>query len=256
MIGLVTFVVYPLIDQLLKEATGNNKAQVRRAGASTFIYNLAMLAKGEKNPEEVLESVVTPAVPLKMGVELALNRDTRTGQRIYDPRAKAGTVAQEVGRRVAQSVAPVDQGLSVAEGRTDWKKLMYSMVGVSFPLHGAEKVASIINAERLAALPPEDEKTLMHQVAKSRALHDAWDGDRTKLDELLKSGTLTKKERKALLKDSLLPPLVHETRSMPYADVLKVYQAATEEQKAVLDPILRKKLANLRKSGKSVPDEE
>ena len=250
MVALVTFVVYPLIDKLFKMATGNDKAQVRRAGASTLIYNLAMMAKGEKTPEELAESVATPAVQTKALAELALNRDMRTGQRLYDPHASAGKLASQVGRQVMRSVAPVSQGMDLAEGRTDWKRLAYSMIGVSFPLHGAEKIAAQITAERLSSLPPRDEDQIAHAIERSRALHDFWSGNRTKLDALLHSKEFTAKEKAKIRKDALLPPIVYAVKGMEYDDAVKVYHAANAEQKRELRPLLNKKLATLVKEGK------
>jgi hypothetical protein len=255
MMALVTFVVYPLMDKVLKWATGNDMAQLRRAGASTFIYNLAMLAKGEKTPTEFASSVATPApLPLAVG-ELAFNRDLRTGQRIYDEHAKGKELVGQVGRRIAASVAPVEQGLQVAEGRTDWRRMMYSMVGVGFPLHGAQKLAAQITAQNLASLPPRSEAEIAHAVRRSRALHDAWAGDRTAFNKLMKSSDYTPKEKLKLRKDLLTPPLVYATKGLTYKDALRVYRAASPEEKKLLHPMMTKKLENLIKSGKDVPED-
>jgi negative regulator of replication initiation len=193
---------------------------------------------------------------LKAGVEMAFNRDIRTGQRIYDPHAPGKVMTEQIGRRLLASVAPVDQGLQVAEGKLDVKKLMYSMVGVSFPLHGAEKLASMINAERMAALPPQDEAAVIHSVKRSRALHDAWNGDRRALDALLDSDEYTRKEKLAIRKASLMPPIVYETKNMAYPDFVRVYNAATEEQKQQLRIPMARKLAALRKAGKQAPADD
>ncbi len=254
MVGLVTFVLYPMLDELWKMFTGDKRAQMRRAGASTFIYNMLMLAKGEKTPTEVAESIATPAVPIKLAGELAFNRDLRTGQRIFDPHAKPKDLTEQVGRRLAASVAPVDQGLQVAEGRMDWKKLMYSMVGVSFPLHGAQKIAAQINAENLASQPPRSEAEIAHAVRRSRALHDAWAGDRSGFNKLMHSPDYTEKEKAKMRKDVLQPPLVYAVRGMPYKDALKVYKVATPEEKNLLRPLMSKKLDNLIKAGKDIPE--
>jgi hypothetical protein len=45
------------------------------------------------------------------------------------------------------------------------------------------------------------------------------------------------------------------TKNMPYADVLKVYEAATPEQKEILHPVLRRKLERMIKEGQK-PDED
>jgi hypothetical protein len=250
MVALVTFVVYPLLDKLWRMFTGNDKAQMRRAGASTLIYNLAMLAKGEKTPEEVAESIATPAVQTKALAEMVLNRDLRTGQRLYDPHAPAKKLAGQVGRQLVRSVAPVSQGMDIAEGRTDVKRLMYSMIGVSFPLHGAEKIAAQITAERLSSLPPRDEDEIAHAIQRSRALHDHWSGDNTKLHALLQGKEFTAKEKAKIRKDALLPPIVYAVRGMEYADAVRVYQAADAHQRYQLRPLIAKKLARLLKEGK------
>jgi len=254
MLALTTFVVYPMIDRLLRAVTGNDKAQMRRAGASTFLYNMEMLAKGEKTPAEVAESVATPAVQTQTAAEMLLNRDLRTGQRLYDPHAPAKKLAGQVGRQLLRSVAPVSQGIDIAEGRTDVKRLMYSMVGVSFPLHGAEKIAAQITAERLSSLPPRREDEIAHAIQRSRALHDAWSGDRSKLNALLRGHDFTAKEKAKIRKDVLMPPIVYEVRGMDYDDALRVYKAANAEQRRQLHPLMSKKLATLIKEGKK-PEE-
>lgn len=250
MVAVVTFLVYPALDKLWKMFTGNDKAQMRRAGASTLIYNLSLLAKGEKTPEEVAESIATPAVQTKALAEMVLNRDLRTGQRIYNPHAPGKKLAEQVGRQVMRSVAPVSQGMDIAEGRTDVKRLMYSLVGVSFPLHGAEKIAAQITAERLSSLPPRDEDEIAHAIQRSRALHDHWSGDNSKLTTLLHGKDFTSKEKQKIRKDALLPPIVYAVRGMEYDDALRVYHAANQQEKHQLHALMSKKLARLLKEGK------
>lgn len=254
MMGLVTFLIYPALDKLWKVFTGNDKTQMRRAGASTLIYNLAMMAKGEKTPEELAESIATPAVQTKALAEMVLNRDLRTGQRLYNPHAPAKQLAGQVGRQVARSVAPVSQGMDIAEGRTDVKRMMYSMVGVSFPLHGAEKLAAQITAERLSSLPPRDEDQIAHAIQRSRALHDHWSGDNSKLTALLHGKDYSSKEKAKIRKDALLPPIVYAVRGMEYEDAVRVYKAANAQQQHQLHALMSKKLARLLKEGKK-PEE-
>jgi hypothetical protein len=254
MMGLVTFLIYPALDKLWKVFTGNDKAQMRRAGASTLIYNLAMMAKGEKTPEELAESIATPAVQTKALAEMVLNRDLRTGQRLYNPHAPAKQLAGQIGRQVARSVAPVSQGMDIAEGRTDVKRLMYSMVGVSFPLHGAEKLAAQITAERLSSLPPRDEDQIAHAIQRSRALHDHWSGDNAKLTALLHGKDYSSKEKAKIRKDALLPPIVYAVRGMEYEDAVRVYKAANAQQQHQLHALMSKKLARLVHEGKK-PEE-
>ena len=92
MLGLVqTPVAYPQLDKLAKLLTGDKTAEFRRAGASTFVWNLAQLARGDNMPTEVLESVVTPAAHTKAAVELALNRNLYTGRKVYDASAPVWT---------------------------------------------------------------------------------------------------------------------------------------------------------------------
>jgi 2'-5' RNA ligase len=256
MVGLITFVVYPLMDKILRWATGNDQAQMRRAGASTLPYNLAMLAKGEKTPTEVGLSIATPNVGLQAGAELVFNRDLRTGQRLYNPHAPTGQIAKQVGRRLAESVAPVGQGMQIAEGRLDVKKFLYSMVGVSFPLHGAMKIASMINAEQIASLPVKDSSEIAHYVQRSRAIHDYFAGDKKKFNAAMASKEFTPKEKLQMRKDVLLPPILYASRHIEnYDDLVRVYKAATVEEKKQLRPLMAKRLAKLIKDGKQVGHE-
>jgi GGDEF domain-containing protein len=256
-IGLMTFVALPAIDQVLKRVTGNSRAELRRPGASTFVYNLTKLIEGEETPVEFAESVVTPAVGTKAAVELAFNRDLRTGHNLYDPHAPAKELGRQAGEYAASQVGPLNQMQRVQQGSMDLRKMLYQMVGVGFPLHGPERRAIEINAAKLSALPQKSAER-RHGILRSRALHDAWDGDFRALNKLDASDEFTEKEKRAIWKESMESPLLAQTHSMGYDEVLSVYHAhgATPEEKELLREVLDRKLANLIKGGKDVEDEE
>lgn len=243
-IGLVTFVLYPLLDELAKKASGDPNARVRRAGAATLPYNLYLAAKHEKSAAEVAQSVVTPAVHTKTALELGFNRDFRTGRQIYDPAANWKTQSQQVGRRLAEAISPVGQGLRVAEDEGARKRFVYGLGGVSFPLHGAEKIASEI-AQTKMPTQAEDPKERQAYYTRRAVLDALRKGDNAPLEEARKAGSLTPEQIHTLMKRSKLTPLQDKIHGFSYVDAMRVYDAGTPEQKKELDPIIREKRQNL-----------
>jgi bisphosphoglycerate-dependent phosphoglycerate mutase len=131
------------------------------------------------------------------------------------------------------------------------------MVGVGFPLHGPERRAIEINAAKLSALPQKsDEKRL--GIQRSKALHDAWNGDFKALNALDLSDEYTEKQKRAMWKEAMMQPLEAETHSMTYEEVLSVYKAhgATPDEKELLREILNRKLKNLIKRDPQKAGEE
>lgn len=209
MLGLVTFVAYPKLDKLAKLLTGDKTAEFRRAGASTFIWNLAQLARGNRTPTEVLESVATPAAHTKAAAELALNRNLYTGRKIYDPNAPAGEIAQQVGKYASNTISPVQQASRVAEGRQTIPQFAAGLAGIRTNVKTpAERLASSLVLDRMPLTPP-----------KPRA-----------------NGTPS---------NSQTPPLVRDFKRLPIEDGLKVWAAASDAERQTLRPLLEAKASNL-----------
>jgi hypothetical protein len=119
MLGLVTCVIYPQLDELAKTLTGDEKAEVRRAGAATFPYKTVELAKGNITFPQWVQSVLTPNIGLTLGTDLYMGRDW-TGRRV--------TPAQVA----LNAVAPIALGEKIATGERPVYKAIGGLLGVSF----------------------------------------------------------------------------------------------------------------------------
>ena len=238
-LGLVTFVLYPLMDQFLKKVTGNKDAQARRAGASTVPYNLIQVAQGEKSPWDAIQSTVTPGVTAKLALEAAMNRDLRTGKQIYSwPPVDTKTFATQTGEKLAASFGPA----AAVQGAHNFgtAKQLWGMAGVSFPQHGGERIAAEIAQAKAGseALTPDAKKRMKAHYEALDALR-AGDGKtaREKMDE----AGLNAKQQYALRKEADADPLLARVKAFTMDELKTVYQYSTPEEKMRLGPFMRDK---------------
>jgi len=247
MLGLVTFVAYPQLDKLAKLLTGDKTAEFRRAGASTFIWNLAQLARGNRTPTEVLESVVTPAAHTKAAVELALNRNLYSGRKIYDTSAPAGDVAKQVGRYAAQAVAPVGQASRISEGRQSIPQFAAGLAGIRTKVKTpAERLASTLAMDRSPLGPGNEDQRQANELARSYE-QKIRDGEmRTQeLGKAVNRGELTEEQAVKILRNSQTPPLVRDFKQLPIDEALKVWNKASTSERKILRQVLENKASNL-----------
>ena len=162
-LALATYFIYPQLDKAAQWASGNQNAEVRRAGASTFPANTEKLAKGQIDFAQWVQAVLTPSVGFNVAVESYYGRDPRTGKKISYP---------EIAKR---SLAPISQGSKVAEGSTSISKFLWGLGGVS--------------------LRDRPQPTPAEVVMNKLAFHSDKDPD-----EGMKSYTKIKKDAKELLR--------------------------------------------------------
>jgi hypothetical protein len=246
MLGLVTFVAYPALDQLAKLMTGDKTAQFRRAGASTFVYNLVQLAKGEKSPTQVLEAVATPAVHTKALLQLALNRDFFTGRHIVDWNAPAATIAKQLARYGGQNLAPVNQGMQVADRRRTLGQQVAGLAGIKTNVPSpAEALARKFAAE--SAGTGADQDTLERAYLRKQYENDLRDRKITLQDlgRALTTGTLTKQDAKTIIQRAVHTPLQNDFKGLPIEQALRVWQKADGQEQQSLRPLLVAKVERL-----------
>jgi hypothetical protein len=163
-----------------------------------------------------------------------------TGRKIYDPHASGKVIAGQVGRRLAESVSPAQLALRASQSREDTKKMLYGLIGISFPKQGALHLAAELNADRMGNTiesPKERERAIL----LSEARYSAWQGDKSAIGEAQKSGKFTPHEIFLLQMAASEKPLIYETRGMGIEDVMKVFDRATPEEKKTLLPVLERK---------------
>jgi hypothetical protein len=247
MLGLFTFVAYPALDQLAKYLTGDKTAQFRRAGASTFIYNLAQLAKGEKSPTQVLESVVTPAVHTKALLQLAANRDFFTGRNIVDWNADSKTIGKQLARYGGQNLAPVNTGMQVTEGRRTLGQQVAGLAGIKTNVPTpAEALARKFAAESAGTAAP-DQDTLERSYLRKQYENDLRDRKITPRDlaRVLVAGKITDQDAKTILQRAAFTPLQNEFKSLPIEKALRVWEKADGRERQTLKALLVAKVERL-----------
>lgn len=247
MLGLFTFVAYPALDQLAKYLTGDKTAEFRRAGASTFIYNLAQLAKGEKSPTQVLEAVATPAVHTKALLQLALNRDFFTGRHIVDWNAPAKTIAAQLARYGGQNLAPVNQGMQVADRRRTMGQQVAGLAGIKTNVPTpAGALARKFAAESAGTAVP-DQDTLERSYLRKQYENDLRDKKITLKDlgQALTNGKITVQDTKTIIQRAVNTPLQNDFKGLPIEQALRVWQKADAQEQQSLRPLLIAKVKGL-----------
>ncbi len=251
MLGLFTFVAYPALDQLAKYLTGDKTAQFRRAGASTFIYNLAQLAHGEKSPTQVLEAVATPAVHTKALLQLAANRDFFTGRHIVDWNADAKTIGEQLARYGGQNLAPVNQGMQVTEGRRTFGQQVAGLAGIKTNVPTpAEALARKFAAESAGTAAP-DQDTLERSYLRKQYESDLREKKITLQDlrRALTGGNITGQDAKTIVERAALTPLQNEFKGLPIEKALRVWQKADDQERETLRALLAAKAERINPAG-------
>jgi hypothetical protein len=247
MLGLFTFVAYPALDQLAKGLTGDKTAQFRRAGASTFIYNLVQLAKGDKSPAEVLQSVATPAVHTKAAIELAANRDAFSGRHIVDWNADRKTIAKQLMRFAGQNIAPVNVGSQVAEGKRTLGQQVAGLFGIRTKVPTpAEALARKYAAEAAGSSAP-DPDTVERSYLR-RQMEDALRQKKLGATDIAKaraSGAITAQDEKTIVQRAARTPLQNAFRTLTAEQALRVWAKAGPEEQDQVRPMLANKLNRL-----------
>jgi hypothetical protein len=104
-------VLYPLMDMVAQELTGNPKAEQRRAGPYHFMNAVSEVANGTKEPQAVLSSVFTFNPALLAVAQLGVDRQLYNGQPIYHPTDSAEQIASDVGSYAAKQLPSVSTGI-------------------------------------------------------------------------------------------------------------------------------------------------
>jgi hypothetical protein len=244
-IGLVTFVLYPLLDKLVQAASGDKNAKMRRAGAATLPYNVYQAATHQKSVGDVVQSVATPAIQTKSAAELIANRDFFTGKNIYDSTADWETQGQQVGRFLAQTVSPIGQASRVAEGGAEARKRFgWGLVGVSFPKTRAERLAAQIAMGKTGtkAQSPEDREDY---VERRDILEELRKGNRRPLMDAERTHAITPQQAATIKRRALRDPLADTVYNFSVPEVKKVLEAAKEDgnekQVEILQRVIREK---------------
>jgi hypothetical protein len=148
-LGVITFVIYPELDKLVKGITHNQNAYVRRAGAATLPYNTQKFIQGKEGFTSYLTSIITPSVLVSVPIDIAqgyLKVPTRTDF-IANP-IQSGE--QFIGNLASNLISPLGYGTQISSGQKTIGQTLLQMVGISTPKTTASQrgVDSLIYDER------------------------------------------------------------------------------------------------------------
>ena len=119
MLGIITLIIYPILDEIAKQITGKENVKFRRAGASTFPHKTAQLLRGEIEFPAWVQSVLTPSIGLSTGMALYMGHDPRTG------------IKESPGEVIKNALAPVGLARRIAGGKTEPSGAIESLFGIS-----------------------------------------------------------------------------------------------------------------------------
>lgn len=202
-IALLSYVAYPIIDDIVQKVTGRKYLAFRRAGPTTWPSAIASVARGERTPTQVTPSFVSPSAATTAAISLLYN--TALGNRgapIYNPKQGIAQSAKDIGKFVAGQFNQGQVYRDLASGKTDWDSLWLNLLGVRKDYSkepqnkiygwaydwaqrtGNEKLLRQFNQRAMETYPPSKYSPLKNFLA---------DGDtakaRTELQKLMASGT-------------------------------------------------------------------
>jgi hypothetical protein len=113
-LGTLYYLLYPEMDKFLSKVSGK-PLKMRRAGGTALMENIGKVTEGEKAPQDIVRSLVTPSPMLQIPIEVLFNRELFTGQKIYDPskKDKGKRLAEYVGKQIT----PIRTAMQPMEGK-------------------------------------------------------------------------------------------------------------------------------------------
>jgi N12 class adenine-specific DNA methylase/broad specificity phosphatase PhoE/2'-5' RNA ligase len=251
MLGLITMVLYPFLDKLAKELTGDEHARLRRSGPAGLVDAAVQVAQGKQDASSAIQKVITPSPITKGAVELGFNHDLFTGHQIYDPHADWQTQVDQIGHFL-QGDFGVPGQYKKAETSAQKKRFFWQQAGVQFGKSRAEKVAGDIAASKVGteAESPEDHA---NRVERREILDQLRQGNRKPLQDAEANHELTHRQILSLEHRARLDPLEDTVHNFTIGEVEKVLEAARDDKDdkeiKMLEKILREKKARARVYG-------
>lgn len=149
------YLVYPAIDWMYQQTFGED-VKSRRQGGFHLLDNMMKVARGEKQPEAVVSSLITPSPALSMGYSALTNRDYFSGQNIRTPGDTAAGQAYDVTKYFGTKQMPMAGLTDVATGKKTGKEWAYSQMDAEY--ESEDKKRKKLRAERIHAKAEETAK--------------------------------------------------------------------------------------------------
>lgn len=135
MAGVLSTIIYPVLDRVAQTVSGNPKAKVTRGGELTPID---ALTDKEKGWAEKVAAIADPAPLNETLLEGANDRNLFTGRRIVEPGASPGGQAAQAGEYAAGKFYPAQLGLE-ATRPGGLAQAAGRLAGVGLPSDSAER---------------------------------------------------------------------------------------------------------------------
>ncbi len=132
-VGAIAFamaVMYPAIDDFINWMMKTKGLKMRRAGSTTTPQGLLDVAQGKRPVQSILESTLSPSPMWTAPLELAFNRNLRSGLPIYEKQL-SGQTAKDVGAFALSQLAPVEQTGQVVSGHRSLPEFGLNLAGFS-----------------------------------------------------------------------------------------------------------------------------
>lgn len=120
-------VVYPVINKMLQNYTGEKNTYMSQAGAMRLPQNIRGVLNGSKTSGNFLQSILTWTPGVKIGASLWAGRDVSNGNPIDGPGGEGYTAL------VTSNISPYVEARKAASGQGNSKDFMLSMGGVFSP---------------------------------------------------------------------------------------------------------------------------
>lgn len=235
-------IMYPLLDNFARMATGNKDASFRRAGALSFPFNTYDFLTGKKSAFDYASSVVSPSPVPRMGVELLSGRDIRTGKSIRGN-------PSEFGNYLKSQVSLLSQEERLRQGHITGQEMLASVFSIKSPHQMAhsdaeQEALTIRNAKSFGGGEYSQQDQEKHRLMANLSDGFAKTHDSSELQKSLSDGDITSREMRNIEKNANLPPIVRMTKSFSYQEVQTVMGKANPQERAELQPVLIKKIQN------------
>jgi len=129
-IGFLMAVAYPIIDDIVNKVLKTKGLKMRRAGSATFPQGVMDVARGKKTPEALVQSVLTPSPVTQGAMELAFNRNLRTGLPVYERHPSMDTL-KDLGSFAAQKISPIEEAGRVFGGKKSGQEFALGLAGIT-----------------------------------------------------------------------------------------------------------------------------
>ena len=147
------YIVYPLIDKMYQAVFGDD-VKARRAGGFHLLSALGSVAAGEKRPEAVASSLITPSPGLSTGISLATGKDWYTGKEIRTQGDTLLNQAKDTAKYYLGKQLPMGGAVDVAQGKKPVSKFALAQLDIEQETPADKKrkeLAKKIQARKLKA---------------------------------------------------------------------------------------------------------